>query len=299
MRWFVKDNVHAFYRPQFEIEVSVGEAFATMRLPVVEFKPKISYCGGVPLALAKLAPENTHIHIVCTQYIEAMYRSPSYAASVSAADATPLARTVLQSVLNFCTSTTGAGEDLLQATLMLHASLYYMSTIVTFNPASIARLNPLFGEAPFSSSRVLNRQLKSIMNSISKELANFVLSGLERTLRSRDKSAWGATFCAVLVLSLYMEYVQMASDMFFVFGRRMTGSTFKYTRDQSLDDRKQIDDLLAKLAGLFHEAWKSSSSRKTSLNPMRAHLEGADNILNLDHATISIVQSMCSIVESK
>jgi hypothetical protein len=113
------------------------------------------------------------------------------------------------------------------------------------------------------------------MHKLSRDITIEVLEGLERTMRSRTKDSWGASFCAFLVLCLCMEGLQIASDTFVVCDMQKQGVHSTLTRGQSKEACRKIDDNpFNQCKKLFHDIYRSHRDshrpgREGGFNPLQ------------------------------
>jgi hypothetical protein len=165
--------------------------------------------------------------------------------------------------------------------LRLHAMHYFMSTLLTFTPASVESIYRRLGLQPnraemFHSSRLLNRQVKQIMHKLHRETTAVVLESLEKSLRGRKQGYWGPSFCAILVLCLCMENLETAADTLVVCYMQKTKDREGFVRAQSLDACQLLEDLpFAQCNRLLHEIYRShkedhGGAREGGFNPLRA-----------------------------
>jgi hypothetical protein len=184
---------------------------------------------------------------------------------------------------------------------MLHAIHYFMGSLVTFTPDSAANVyegSPHYNipPEPYLSSRLLNRQLKFVMHRIHREITRKVLEGLEKSMRSRTKDAWGPSFAAILVLCLCIEGLQTAADTFVVCDRIKEGNKSGYRREQSRAACEHVEEHpYEKCSRLFHEIFQTrkegnGGAREGGINPLRA-LEGGLPT-GMDSATDAMVRSI-------
>jgi hypothetical protein len=113
-----------------------------------------------------------------------------------------------------------------------------MGSLVTFTSDSATNAYervPQYGipPEPYLSSRLLNRQLKFVMHRLHRDITRELLEGLEKSMRSCTKNAWGPSFCAILVLCLCIEGLQTAADTFVICDKITEGDKSDYRREQS------------------------------------------------------------------
>jgi hypothetical protein len=190
----------------------------------------------------------------------------------------------------------------------MHAIHYFMSSLITFTDDSAAEVLQNVEhfedlEAPmptaFLSSRLLNRQVKYVMNKLHRDLTANVLEGLERSMRSRTKDSWGTSFCTILILCLCMERLQAAADTLVVCDMQNKGFGSRYRRDQSYEACQHLEEYpFYQCKRLFHEIYKShregnGAGREAGFNPLKAMGNGVET--GLDAATDMMLRRMHSM----
>ena len=128
---------------------------------------------------------------------------------------------------------------------------------------------------PHSISRLLNRQLKSDMHTILREITNDVLEELEKNLKTKSKASWALSFCVVSILCICMEEIQIAINGFGMHTRFHGAETDIPSSQDSIEvclklDAKPFNHVI----GLFHGVYQtrklpSANRRDKVYNPIR------------------------------
>jgi hypothetical protein len=184
-----------------------------------------------------------------------------------------------------------------------------MSRILTFTKDSATsvyqNVQPCDGPLePYLSSRLLGRQVKYAMHKLHREITMDVLEGLEKSMRSRTRDSWGPSFCAILMLCLCIDGLQIAADTFIVCDWekcQREGVESQYIRNQSVEACQALDEYpFQQCARLFHDIYRSHKAgnggeRKEGFNPLR-YLWEVDATNELDQATDHMVRSINWII---
>jgi len=114
----IAKHITGFTDTYLEVEVSTGEVFSPMVLPVNVFKPKtLGLLKHTRLARADPVDKEQDLQAVemysapvgilsnCKKHIEDMIKNPQYVAQVTAGDRTPLPRGILEIVFKYSSST--------------------------------------------------------------------------------------------------------------------------------------------------------------------------------------------------
>lgn len=194
---------------------------------------------------------------------------------------------------------------------MLHAVHYFMANLVTFSEESArnvfekVHLLPPYAEplGRFQSSRLLNRQIKCVMHKLTKDITEEVLDGLEKSMRSKSKSSWGESFCAILILSLCIDSLQTAADTFVVCDIEKSekeGIDRSYSRRQSFDACQALENYpFLQCKRLFHDIYRSHKQgngglREGGFNPFRDIVSAE---VDLDTPTKELVKALRWVAE--
>ena len=317
------EHMKDFKDGSFDVYVTSGSVFTPMKVEVHFFTPKgwesellkhhhltteseeqksqIILRYSAPVGLMSLSTSEQKKAL--KQHIEDMLENPYYVAQTTAGDISDVPAQILDVAVKYYKAT---DSSLVRNALTLHAIHYYMSRLLTFTPPCAAAVyascqNLSVPQEPYLSSRLLNRQLKFVMHRIHQDLTRAVLSDLEKSMRSRTKDTWGASFCAILVLCLCMEGLQTAADMFVVCDLKKEGAASGLRREHSLQACEAVENWpFQRLVGLFHEIYRSSrtASRDGGFNPLRTLVEGKGTEVD-DVATQDMVREIGSLVYSE
>ena len=276
---------------------------------------------SAPVGLMCVSP--SELKRACRQHIEEMIEVEEYPAQTTAGDLSPIPVIILEVMRQYCAAkgeVSSSHQDvmnpltrlkvqLIRSANMLHAIHYFMSHSLTFTEESASKVyqnvQP-FGapQEAYLSSRLLSRQVKYAMHKLHREITVEVLEGLEKSMRSRTRDSWGPSFCAILVLCLCIEGLQIAADTFIVYDWEKCeeeGIESQYRRSQSAEACQALEDYpFQQCTRLFHDIYRShkegnGGERKEGFNPLRAlHEEGVTK--GLDQATDRMARSINSII---
>jgi len=190
---------------------------------------------------------------------------------------------------------------------MLYAMFYFMTRSITFTEASAEEIirsiqHPTqFRYKRDRSARLITRQIKQVMSVLLHQTTADVLDGLEREIRSRDKLAWGTSFCIILILCMCVEMVQVAADVRIV-RKMVTASPHPaVTRDISIDLCRKLDDIpMAQCIGIFHALHRTKKPKigprnEHGFNPLRDGLE-IDSGAGITQELVDFVEDMRGVV---
>jgi hypothetical protein len=177
---------------------------------------------------------------------------------------------------------------------MLHAMHYFMSRIITFTKDSAERavkrlrrpqLLPFEQDSQVSqvsqvlTSTLLNLQIKQAMQHLLRDMTISVLESLEKAMLviPQTHDAWADNFCVVLILCMYIEAVQVASDSCAMAAHRKDPTC---TLSRTDICRKLDHEPFRQLTHLFHTAFKTTRAKahpksKLGFNPIQYGLPNA------------------------
>jgi hypothetical protein len=193
--------------------------------------------------------------------------------------------------------------------LLLHGIHYYMGVLPTFSEHCRQDIQQYISQSgvpigEYLTSRLLNRQIKYIMQSLHQEIYQSVLEGFEKLLRSSAKrESWSTSFCTLLVLCLCMEELQTAAEVFVMSDVQVDAYSI-YTRRTSLGACSAIEEsTFLTCLRLFHDVYRSSGqgrligSREGGLNPFRK--TGRKMIYSdLDEASKNLIESVQTLLHT-
>jgi hypothetical protein len=321
---FLAENVHHF-NEQVDVEITVGPAFGSLKLSAFIFEPRgteiltdhrlVSEVEGKPfqvvshdcLPVGICGLSTTELKRTCKNYLTDMVEADAFIEEVCGKDGTQIPRKILQSVIRYSASKT---MPLVRSALMLYATHFYMRRVVTFMDESVKRIYQTMGSfesdeelESYLSSRLLNRQIKYVIYKIQQELTASVLEGLEKLLRSRARDSWAPSFCTILVLSLCIEHIETAADIFVVcdIAKEANGGfQSEYRRDQSSEACSELDNYpFRQCTQLFHDIFKShreyNGGGKEAFNPLMSDVKMDENS-GWDQATREMILSIRQII---
>jgi hypothetical protein len=165
--------------------------------------------------------------------------------------------------------------------MMLDAMYYFMGTTLTITDLSKQYIGEHLRKPTAQSydsslvSRLLNRQIKSAMHSLRRELMREVLEGLDRELKTKSKEAWATCFCVASILCICLEEAQISMDAFTMHTRVHGAESESPSSEATIETCRKLDELLFKhLLELFHGIYKTRQTCKPQnggrvYNPIR------------------------------
>jgi len=165
--------------------------------------------------------------------------------------------------------------------MLLHAMYYFMGTTLTITDKSKEDVGECLRKPTMHAydsniiSRLLNRQIKSAMNALRRDMMREVLEELERELRTRSKAIWTTCFCVALILCICIEEAQITMDAFTMHTRAYGAESEVPSSESTIETCRKLDDLLfSHLLELFHAAYKTHQISKQynsgrTYNPIR------------------------------
>lgn len=198
------------------------------------------------------------------EYIQAIVDEPRYAELVTPGpQATDLARKVLRVVHEYAAR---SEVPMVRRALSIYAMHFVMTRHLCLTPRNIADLQGtglVPQGVPFVTPRVLNRQLKAIIDDMLCREMQLLFENFSKSLKPKQRRDWAPCTASFLVLCLFMESVETAADLFVISDneinlRQHYEPTWK--RSFVLDVNRQIENLPFKqFAFQFHNVYQTHS----------------------------------------
>lgn len=191
--------------------------------------------------------------------------------------------------------------------MMLDSIYYFMGTTLTITDVSQEHLGKCLRKPTMQSydsnqiSRLLNRQIKSAMHALRRELMREVLDELERELRTKGKEAWATCFCVASILCICVEDAQTAMDAFTMHTRVHGAERESPSSEATIQSCRKLEDLLFRhLLNLFHGIYKTHQSCKAQnggrvYNPIRDRPE-TDTKNGSDHGSTDLIIEIRQVI---
>ena len=168
---------------------------------------------------------------------------------------------------------------------------------------SLSDTNLVPQHVPWVTPRVLNRQVKAVMDDLMQRETQHVFDLFSKSLKPKSRREWAPCLAAFLALCLFMESVETAADNFVVaqneIGLRGAGDGGKrYERSFALGVNEEIEKMpFSQFAFQFHQVYQTHSKDASAraFNPLVDDelLEGGE----LDEAGLGLVEGLRGLIE--
>ncbi|KAK1756132.1 hypothetical protein QBC47DRAFT_379193 [Echria macrotheca] len=327
MSRFIGDNILAFSVDGVEkpctVELMSGGGFgATLSIRAKFFTAKTAevlqqwhlerHSNGVadlhprsaaPIGLDPDSPlSKDDIRKKADKYIQAMVSAPAFAELVTNdCRHTRLPRTILRIVQDYATR---ADNAMVKRALSIYAMHYVMTHQLCLTPQNIAALAPtrlVPQDSPFVTPRVLNRQIKAVIDDMLRAEISRLFKSFGSTLKPKERKGWAPCLAAFLVLCLFMESVETAADTFVISENQIAlqeGQTPRWRRQFALAKNAEIENMPFKqVAFQFHQLYQTHSrdAGSRSFNPLTddACLDGGE----LDRDAMAMVMQLRRLLQ--
>lgn len=161
--------------------------------------------------------------------------------------------------------------------LSIYAMHYVITRHLCITQESVFALQPtglIPQDALWVTPRVLARQIKAIVDEHMQREMQHVFDLFSKSLKPKHRTEWAPCLAAFLVLCLFMEAVETATDSFVVMENEVNlrnGDPPKYKRSFALDICKEVENLPFKqFAYQFHNIYQTHSkdANTRSFNPL-------------------------------
>ncbi|KAK9416210.1 hypothetical protein SUNI508_09790 [Seiridium unicorne] len=195
-------------------------------------------------------------------YIQKITLEPLYAEQVTDSFRhTSLPQKVLKIVQRFSQRSDSA---MVKKALSIYAMHYVLTRHLCITPASIHSLqhtNLLPRNVPWLTPRVLNRQIKSMLDEQLLKEMQLLFDSFSRSLKPKSRKEWAPCLAAFLVLCLFMEAVETAADTFVISQNEINirnRTKPEYKREFALRICKEIENMPFKqFAYQFHQVYQT------------------------------------------
>ncbi|KAL2752617.1 hypothetical protein ACRALDRAFT_1077808 [Sodiomyces alcalophilus JCM 7366] len=270
------------YPQPVEVELFSGIRFAAvLKVPAKFFSPKTSevqehlhmlpgqgrldlqVCRTAPLALdADTKTRKEMMKKRAREYIGALALDPVCAEQVTETCKTGLPRQVLAIVQAYANRT---GERIVTKALSVYAAHYIMTRHLCLTTRSMSVLQKTdflhHSNNDFTTSRVLNRQIKALIDEYLIQSVQDLFHDFTKSLKSKSRHEWAPCLAAFLVLCLFMETVESTVDTFVVARNERSmqqHSAPEFKRDLALRINREVENLPFKqFAFQFHHIYQT------------------------------------------
>ncbi|KHN99683.1 Zn(2)-C6 fungal-type DNA-binding domain protein [Metarhizium album ARSEF 1941] len=322
MAKFLRDNVDgpvADGVPQpCEVELFCGPRFsAVLSVKAVLFTPKsrdvlqhwhtvphrgsqsLQANGSAPIGLEfNTAAQRDDVRKKVKAYVADLVNEPFYAEQVTdSVTWTQLPVKILRIVQTYAKQ---SDSPMVRRALSIYAMHYIMTRHLCITPRSVVALGPSLGpvcrNAPFVTSRVLARQIKSLVDELILREMQVVFELFSKSLKPKHRREWAPCAAAFLVLCLFMEAVETTADNFVTCQNeihRRNASPAEYRLGFALDICKELENMPFKqFAYQFHNIYQTHAkdANTKSFNPLFDENFEAQG--ELDGPAVEMVRSM-------
>jgi hypothetical protein len=236
------------------------------------------------------------------KYVDDMVQEPAWPLQLAAGmeRKTALPRKVLQAAQRYAQQ---SGSPIVRRALGVYTMQYLLSHHLTMTPQcveSLRHVNPVAASGPWMTPRLLNRQVKAVVDGLIAEGVAGLFDDFGKLLKRRARDKWAPCTAALVVFCLLMESIQASADLYAISEieidmRKNRPAVFR--RAEALEANKAIEDMPFKqLAFQFHQIYQSHSrdASSKSFNPLVD--DSRDQSGELDSAALEFVMSLRSIV---
>ncbi|KAI1484068.1 hypothetical protein F4774DRAFT_405270 [Daldinia eschscholtzii] len=287
---FLSENVETFKPNNAEsacsVELFSGTNFgSTLTIPASFFTPKsaeilqhwhvnmgvnhhmkLQSRGAAPIGID---PDNStqreELKKRAREYIQNLTTEPRYAQQVTdSIRSTQIPRKILSIVQRFAQRSESSQVTLVKRALSIYVTHYVLTRQLCLTEATITSLrdtNLVPRGNPWLTSRVLNRQVKAVLDEMLLKEMQALFDGFSKSLKPKLRREWAPCLAAFLVLCLFMETVETAADTFVISQNEISfrnRSKPEYRRDFALTLCRDIDNLPFKqFAYQFHQVYQT------------------------------------------
>lgn len=209
------------------------------------------------------------------EYVQAIVAEPGYAELVTQAPQhTQLPRKLLQIVHDYANRRDVA---MVKRALTIYTMHFVMTRHLCLTERCVADLAPtglVPQGVPFVTSRVLNRQIKAVLDEMLCQEVQKLFENFSKSLKPKLRSEWAPCLASFLVLCLIMEAIETAADTFVISENEVNLQRYyppRWKRSFVLKVNGEIENMPFKqFAFQFHQIYQTHSrdAAARSFNPL-------------------------------
>ncbi|KAI0887161.1 uncharacterized protein GGS22DRAFT_105568 [Annulohypoxylon maeteangense] len=329
MTSFISDHVENFKPNGSELTCTVelfsGARFgSTLTIPASFFTPKsaeilqhwhmnmgmnqmdLQSRGAAPIGID---PENSaqreELKRRAREYVHNLSSDPMYAEQVTdAIRCTQLPKKVLTIIQRYAQRSESTQSSMVKRALSIYVMHYVLTRQLCLTQPTLESLkgtNMVPHNNMFLTARVLNRQIKAVLDEMLLREMQLLFDGFSKSLKPKLRREWGPCLAAFLVLCLFMETVETAADTFVISQNEIAirnRSKPEYKRDFALSLCREIDNMPFKqFAYQFHQIYQTHT-RDTGAKAFNPLVDGnLSQIAELDDASAEMVRSLKELLQ--
>ncbi|KAK1987188.1 hypothetical protein LZ30DRAFT_580417 [Colletotrichum cereale] len=299
MSRFMKENVDldAVELAPREIELFSGLS-ASLKIKARFFKPRTAEVqqhyhlhvqkdrvdlqarGTAPMVLElDSAPQREALRKKVKEYLAAIAAEPKYAKSVTETIRhTELPRKVLDVVQKYASN---SDSTMVKKALAIYGAHFVMTRHLCITRPSVVSLQDsglVPQEAPWVTPRVLNRQIKAVIDELLMRDMQHLFESFSKSLKPKSRQEWAPCMASFLVLCLFMESVETAAETFVVALNEISLRNHtppEYERQDALTINREVENMPFKqFAYQFHQIYQTHS-RDASTKPFNPMLDSS------------------------
>lgn len=235
-------------------------------------------------------------------YMESIVSEPSYPMQLTdSIRKTAISRKVLHIVQQYAQA---SGSPIVRRALSIYAMHYVMTRHLTMTPQTIASLqavNPVAATGSFLTPRLLNRQIKTVIDDVMQQEVNSLFDDFTKRLKKRKREEWAPCLAAFLVFTLLMEAIETAADVFSITENEIEMRNRKparFRRTFALKINDEIENMPFKqFAYQFHHIYQTHSrdAAAKAFNPLLG--EGLNDPAELGPGGLDLVLGLRSLLQ--
>ncbi|KAH9215926.1 hypothetical protein DL95DRAFT_388239 [Leptodontidium sp. 2 PMI_412] len=291
---YIATNTRGFTSQTMDVDVTSWADAFSVTLSVNYFNPtpygstQQTYHGrdGKPLGVESLPVGILDLDIkelgeITLKKIDVIIQNPRFPIQILGNNSSSVSSLVFEIIFDFYNAMP-VKDNLIHDCFKLIATIRSINRPVLFTSSSATHiLTHLQIDSPASqlySSRILNRQTKALSYHTSRIMTTKVLSQLEKTMRSRDKSLWPTCFAAMLLLAYCMEQMEILARAYIQAAKMGDPESKAAVGNEPEEYCEMVDGgPYAQLSHLFHALYRTGKADNGGLNPLREDFGGQDD----------------------
>ncbi|CAN8096923.1 unnamed protein product [Discula destructiva] len=235
-------------------------------------------------------------------YVDGLVAEPTYALRLTdSIRKSDIPRKVLLLVQQYAQA---SGASIVRRALAIYTMHYVMTRQLTMTQQTIASLqgvNPVAAMGPFLTPRLLNRQIKMVVDDIMQQEVNVLFDDFTKRLKKKDRKEWAPCLAAFLVFTMLMEAIETAADVYTIADNETAIRNLqpaRFRRAEALEINERIEKLPFKqFAYQFHYLYQTHERDASgkAFNPLTG--QGVDDLVGLGPGAVDLVLGLQSMLQ--
>lgn len=239
---------------------------------------KLERISATPIGLEMGSSKSNELRRKVEAYVHNIVQEPAYARELTASmRKSSLPRRMLRIVQRYSQQSSSSNSSIVKRALSIYTMHYILTRHLILTQQSIEelrRINPVRATGSYMTPRLLNRQIKAVVDDLARDGVKALFEEFSRRLKKKSRDEWAPCLAAFLVLCMLMEAMEAATDVFATSENEvgmLKNPPAAFERAYALKTNKRIEDgPFKQFAFQFHQIYQTHSKDAStkSFNPL-------------------------------